>query len=368
MPHAPRRVLVATTEPWDAASSQLVAAAAALIEGGDTVVLAALDPTLAEWSAHVAGSHTARVLPSNGFREVRAVLRELVAVHHFDTALVSGDVAHRAAAAALGPEGVILRRTPLFDDTISATVSLRLALRRVPTAFLVPDPSLERAGRPLVGANARLRALHTAIPLVVPQMEMPGELVQESHATERVLLVLPDHHNPLGSLPALRTAARVLHRHPRHRVHLLGTADVTQPLRVHAAALGVANHVSAGSFSSPWLTDVPRSAIAWIDAPGDRGAVATVGCLARGIPVLLSSSSPLCPLVPHGVAGLHMVPDATLGNAAAQLARLVGTPAELEVLQTGAWQIARQAHDPARLSELVATVAARLNRERTRAA
>lgn len=373
----PRRVLVVSTEGWDAASSQLVATAAAISARGDHVVLAAPEQTLAAWRGVCPEATAERVLTSDGVRHTTAALRELVAAHRLDAALVIGDLAHRASAAALGAGGAILRRTPLFTSTVPLPLATRLALRRAPSAVLVPDVQVERAGRPLASAGARARALHLNIPLVVAPLALaeappivlrgdPPSVLQDDHGT--CLLLVPDAHNPLASLPALRAAARLLRRHPEQHVYIVGPSDVTQPLRVQAAALGVAQQVSAGLCASPWLADAPPVAAAWIDAEGDTGAVAVVGCLVRGAPVLLSSNSPLCPLVPHGAAGLHMVLDSTLGSASAQLARLFATRNEWEALRDGAFATARRAHDPARLADVVCSTIDRLRSERSRAA
>src|SRR5690606_29631556 len=130
----------------------------------------------------------------------------------------------------------------------------------------------------------------------------------------------------LGALPALRAAARILQRHHALRVHLLGPARLLQGLRVQAAALHIAAHVTTGPLSLDMLAAPAGTIAAWTSASGDNGAAALLGAMAERIPVLVPARSPLAPLVADHVTGMLVNERDPLGDAlaAGHLARLLG--------------------------------------------
>ncbi len=343
---APRlRVLVASGRRWDAASLQLALAARAL---------AARDAQVRVATPADADAHWQTLMPEipvtpfpDSTRRRRETLSSLIGAMRANVVLTDDDGMRRRAARAIGDTGCVLQRLVFGADVPAETFLSRLAARRSPSALLVPQFDDTR-----FEAGGKRRVPLYAIPLVTAIAD------DEPRAASRetpVLLVVPDADAPLDALPVLRAAAQVARRHDTLRVHVLGAPRTTQGLRVQAAALRMAAHVTTGPLL-PGQVDVPAGTIAaWITAGGETGVAVALAAMARRVPVLLPTVSELAPAVADRITGVLLDAADPLADAiaAGHIARLIGHDDEQRSMGAAARARMQRLHDEHGLADAV---------------
>ena len=182
----------------------------------------------------------------------------------------------------------------------------------------------------LLAPNADANAFHAKLQVVRAPVALPQTARNKLHVAQHpptaplTLACVPDRSGASTAL-CLRSFARLQKRRPQLKLILLGDPRHMQAIRVHAAALGLTDHIQTlpeqALFESPKL----EFAAVWIAATGDVGALAAVAAMARGIPVIVDRFSDVAPLVAHRITGLH-AEDNDLATCIASIAQLLADP------------------------------------------
>lgn len=371
------RLLILSGRRWDATSAQLALVAAEAHRRGLPLAVAVPD---------VAAPYWARVLPDVEIRALdsaasvrvhRASVQSIADAVRANVACVDDELVRRLAVRVLGDRGVVLHRLAFSESAPPESFARRLSARRTPTALLLPTLA-ER----LPERTAPDRVPRFAVPMAIapdahdemrgahPPLAIDVRLDGATPLAPPVLVVVPDATHPLGALPALRAAGRIVKRHADMRIHLLGVPQVTQGLQVQAAALGIAHAVSTGPSVLSTL-DVPRGTVAaWIAATGDIGATAVLSAMAQRVPVLLAADSLLAPAVSDHVTGMLLDDADPMSDAiaAGHLARLLSHHDEHHAMGAAARARAQRLYNVQRLMDAVLDVAERLLTRARRAA
>ncbi len=354
------RTLVVAGPSWDASAEQLALAAEALHTRSLPVEVAAPYEVTAYWQAALPGI-TVRALERSP-REHRRALRSMAAVMRANVAIVDHASTRRLITRVLPSGSCVLQRLPLFAAPPAESFLTRVAPRGVSYAYLVPQLALEDA------AHAQShRIFRQPVPLAV---DVAPDAERSATRETPVIVVVPDAEHPMHALPALRAAVRLVRRHPSLRVHLLGPAPLLQGLKVQAAALRIADHVTTGTLRVDRL-DVPAGSVAvWIAADGDVGAAALLQAMTARLPTLLSGTSALAPLIADRVTGVlvNLHERTSDAVAAGHLARLIAHDDERRSMGAAARARAQRLHSSERLGASILAAVEQLQSRSQRAA
>ncbi len=355
------RVLVVARGIWDASSAQLAITAQALTDMGVTVHVAAPESVYARWQ-QVLPDITVCAVDARG-RARRAAVKDMSTRLRANVAIVDDASARRLAVRVLGKGACVLQRLPLHASVPAHSFVMRLTTRKIHFGYLVPQLDGDAA---VADVSRRQKAF--AVPVGTFLHETPPG-PSGAHDTP-VLVVVPDESDPMAALPSLRAAARIVQRHDALRVHLLGQSRVLQGLRVQAAALQIASHVTTGPLRFDAMEAPAGTVAAWVSATGDAGAAALLLAMAERVPVLVPSASPLAPLVADRISGVLLNARDPLADslAAGHLARLLGHGAEQRSMGAAARARAQRLHSGTRVATAVLAAIDALIAEARRAA
>jgi hypothetical protein len=220
-------------------------------------------------------------------------------------------------AAMTAPRGTgIVRRLRPQEDALYRWKS-RVAARFNRTALLVPSTGDELA---LPRTVLTVRA-----PVSLPMRSLQATHLTNADGAPPVIACVPDRSGAAAAL-CLRAFARLRQRRPELSLLLLGDPGRLQSVRIHAAALGLTDYI--GTLPESVLYERPRLdlSMVWVAARGDRGALAAVASMSRGLPVIVERSSDVSAFVAHRITGLH-VDDGELSATIASMAQLLADPA-----------------------------------------
>lgn len=340
------RVLVVARGTWDASSVQLAITAQALSALGVAVHVAAPTSVHARWQQALPDV-TMRSIDARGSAR-RDAVQAMSTSMRANVALVDDDAARRLAVRVLGDGACVLQRLPLHASVPADSFVMRMTTRNIHFGYLMPRFEGETAV-----ADAARRHQVFAVPIGTFVHDAPAatSLARETP----VLVVVPDESDAMAALPALRAAARIMQRHDALRVHLLGPSRVLQGLRVQAAALHIASHVTTGPLQLDALGAPAGTVAAWVAATGETGATAVLSAMAERVPVLLPASSPLAPLIADRVTGLLVNARDPLADslAAGHVARLLGQGEQQRSMGAAARARVQRLHGGTRLATAV---------------
>jgi hypothetical protein len=309
-----RVVAVHGAGEWTGRARATFDLARGLAARGAQVAVAAV-PGIAASRAEGLGLRVAEL--AAGSRALRNSLRAVLQSMQADVVLVSDADEHAAAAAAAGAlgRGLIVRRTPAGERGRPTSRERRDA-RRIATLYLPGDRTeAQRAAIPpraVVGPACEPTIDLSIVPMVPPPLQ--GHLLI---VCGRGDVARAGVHN------FLRAVAPVARRHSELRALLVGPGAHDDDLRVHAAALGVADRVGVGAREADDAWALGNASLACILAPGDDGAFAILDCMARQIPVFGERDPVVARLVADGITG-ELYPAGDAPAAAAALAELLG--------------------------------------------
>lgn len=312
----PLRVLVLSAGPWNVGARQLALGARALAAEG--VSVRAVSPSAREWQRLAPSVPVQSLLAESGTRAHRTAVTAAVEAFRPTVAITDDELLRRVAVRALAPGACVLQRLPLGAPLPEDSVATRFVSRNVAPAWLVPSTDDRMLARSSATSESR------RIPAVPIPMAVPAPLAAESPARARRLVVILDPDAPLVATSALRVASMVARRHPELRIALCGALSSLQPLRVHAAALGVASQVDVVPL--PTFEDSPPAdtLASWVAATGDLGVTAALWMMRAGHPVVASAPGDVATLLEDRISGVVVSGGAPYDDAltAAELARL----------------------------------------------
>lgn len=368
------RLLIVSGRRWDATSAQLALLAAEAHRREIPLAVAVPDVAAPFWERALPDVAIRALDSTASVRVHRASVQAIADAVRANVACVDDELVRRLAVRILGDHGVVLHRLELDESPPAESFARRLSARRTPCALLVPTLA-ERLPDPTASERVPRIAIPMAVALsasdaVSASPTGDGRSNAPTRISPPVLIVVPDSTHPLGALPALRAAGRVVKRHADLRILLLGSPQVTQGLEVQAAALGISHAVSAAPFPHGAL-ELPRGAFAaWITATGDVGANTLLSAMAQSLPVLVGVDSSLAPAVSDRVTGMLLDDTEPLADAiaAGHLARLLSHQDEHHAMGAAASARAHRLYGADRLTDAVLDVAERLLDRARRAA
>jgi hypothetical protein len=337
----PSQWLAATLDDaWTPATALLAAIADGLAARGASIGVLVRDGTpaaarlVARAAARCGGAEPV-LLRGDGRWALTRGARAVAARLQPSAWLVQDERTLRLALAARGDAGVV-RRLAVGERPPAPGWRDRATARKVRLVLLTHAP--EPIAFP---ATARIR-----IPLAVPPAAPPSSRrrpgARAAPAGVHVVLV-PAMPEDAATACALRALSRLAARDPGMRLTLVGAPDALQPIQVHAAALGLAAG-RATVYPEAFVDGEPVPAdLAWVTDPGEAGALAVVGAMARGLPVVAPQGTPPAALAGDGACGLHVGDDPAM--AASAVARLLGAPARRAALARAAAERAARDHD-----------------------
>ena len=292
-------------------------------------------------------------------RAIRTEMAEVVFVHGDRGQVVGAGAVWRAG------RGTVVRRVGA-GETLAPTLAARVALRVAATGFLCTwaDQAAVVPGRVRAAA-------------VIAELGVPEHSVGDEAATREVPIgglagvgavgvgirvrctVAPG--SELRAALVLRAAAMIAPRHRALQLTFVGPGACDESLQLHAAALGVGQHLSCDDGPIP---DSGESEVAWVIAEGDAGGFGVLDAMAAGIPVLAERGSTAASYVADGITGLHLPPGDVAAGAAA-LARLLGHPETRGAMGAAGRSRVRRAYPAAAMVDGFARAAAAV-RDRTR--
>lgn len=275
-----------------------------------------------------------------------ASLRRIVTELRPDALLVHTERDALAAALTIGRTGGVVRRLSI-GQRLESSWRVRLTTSR--TRFLAMGDE--------VGESAHLdKHVRTAVSWPALGLARDDRATADSadnpfrsgpSAPPPVIaIVAGDASNPAqhaAGAAALRTASRIVSRHPELRVTLLGHASGLQALRVHAGAVGLADRLDVMPVES-LLSPGPFTAAAlWATGTGDDAAVGIVAAMMRRIPVIVPRGFDTEALVAPRITGF-IADDSDLAGSVASLAHLMADPADHQAMGAAAAARADRLH------------------------
>ena len=322
-----RVLVVASTPEWTPGARLLAQLAAGLAARGDVVAMATALGSATERAVEQGFPRLSlrSVSGAGGLRQAWS-LRGIVTALRPDALLVGSEGDAVLAAFAIGTRGGIVRRVTANEyvartDTGTAAVRshatggaakhaawpwrARLALARTPiTRWGDTHLALGWPSAPADDTAAHTTAIHR-LPLTAPEVVLvPGAPHDEATAA------------------ALRAFAHLRTRRPDLRVLLVGVPAALQSTRLHAASLDLAAAVEVVPVEALLHHELGHACAAWITAPGDHGALATLAAMQQRLPTVVAVDAPFAELVTHGATGFHVSADNTV-VVVAELARLL---------------------------------------------
>lgn len=265
-------------------------------------------------------------LPAHG-RWVRASGRLVDAMRRgVDAVFVHTDAehVHAAVASRRAGRGAVVRRLGAGAG-FTATGSVRLAMRLAHTVFLDSSPD-QAALTADLDAPSLAADLGVDVERVVSaaQAELPVDDVEltDGHVSERRLVCVCDPSSHARAFVVLRAVAMLAPRHPELRLVLVGPGVLDSQLRMHAAALGIHRVVECRVGDGEVTPSLADSALGWVVADGDDGALGALDFMAAGVPVFAERGSIAARYVADNITGRHLDAGDVPGTAAALAALL----------------------------------------------
>ncbi|MCZ8204171.1 glycosyltransferase [Gemmatimonas sp.] len=320
-----RVLVVASTPEWTAGARLLAQLAAGLAARGDVVAMITALGSAAERAVEQGWPRLSlrSVSGAGGLRQAWS-LRGIVTALRPDALLVGSERDAVLAAFAIGTRGGIVRRVAA-DEYVPR-----------PGTGAVPSPAAAGAAKsaPLPW-HARLALARTPITRwgdTRLALGWPSPPVEDTAAhataihrlplTAPAVVLVPGRSHDEGTAAALRTLAHLRTRRPDLRVLLVGATAALQGTRLHAASLDLTAAVEIVPVEALLHHELGYACAAWITAPGDHGALATLAAMQQRLPTVVAVDAPSAELVTHGATGYHVAADNTV-VVVAELARLL---------------------------------------------
>lgn len=250
----------------------------------------------------------------NPYRRSRE-LKRIMAAQHPDLIAVASESELLGAAWALRRDSrpVLLRRVAT-NEPLERHWRARLAERRATVAYLVATAG---SVRPLIGGGDVVAA-----PMCVRVPAQPADTDDE--ITPRLVCAAGTTRTAsLGEL--LRAFALLRERYPRLRLAVVGGAAGDPEVQLHAASLGVAEHVE-------WISDavarepaMRHGTIGCVVGHGDEEILGCLDLMASGIPFIALRKPETERYVAHGIHAV-LLPALEPPRVAAELSVLLASP------------------------------------------
>jgi hypothetical protein len=238
-----------------------------------------------------------------------------------------------AALASEGRVGIVRRLRPTQDAQYGWRSRVSARLSKV--VLLVPS-SGETMALPREVRTVRA-------PVALPdQARSRPQLSWEDEETPATIACIPDERGAAASF-CLRAFARLRQRRPDLTLMLLGDPSRMQSVRIHAAALGLTDHIRTLPESALFERQQLDVAAVWVASRGDDGALAAVASMARGLPVIVERNNDVAAFVAHRITGLH-ADEADLSATIASIALLLADPLALRSTREAAVARAQRLH------------------------
>lgn len=268
-------------------------------------------------AAMFAGADAVNLHTIDDMSPVRALLSMRRALSRFRPDVVITDSERDtllAAVAGMGRVGIV-RRLRTGQDAAYRWRS-RLAARFAPIVMLAPS-SGETLSIP--------RSVRTVrAPVALPESAHVALRTANDVGTPTTIACVPDVRGASAAL-CLRAFAKLHRRRPDLTLLLLGDATRMQAVRVHAAALGLTDHVHTLPETALFDRRPLPLLLVWIATSGDDGALAAVASMERGLPVVAERNSDVAAFIAHRITGLH-VDESDLSSTIASIAQLLADP------------------------------------------
>jgi glycosyltransferase involved in cell wall biosynthesis len=306
---------------WSGCARAFIAAARGLGARGHQVTLVCPGGSAPARRAEALGVQTLAVDPDGTGVGDAFHLRRVMQERFVEVAFVHTDREQLVVSSAmrLAERGAIIRRVPAFLAPAFLR-SGRLAMRIASAGLLFTTEaelaeaqgSADITALPLAPAVAPLGVDVTAYDSIRPIARSTIGLPARG-----VLIVCSyDSSARLRLATAMRTLALLLPRHPDLHLAVLGPGSLDDDLRMHAAALGVSNHVTFLGQRPDELSVLRAADAGWVVAGGDDGAYAFLDLMAMKIPVLADRGVLPQYYVADGITGLLLSPGAPSHTAA----------------------------------------------------
>jgi glycosyltransferase involved in cell wall biosynthesis len=355
-----------------------VAAARGLAARGYQVTLVCPEASPVEARAAVEGCD---VVPMDLVGSALAVgwrLKGVLATRFIETVFVHTEAEHLAASVAvrLAGRGGVVRRVPAGVKPVIGNAT-RLALKLATGGFVftteaeanaLPAPRGARAPAvaPLGVDLARYEDLRgvslAALGASVPRARLVVCVLDRGQNDS--LQVSRSADSQTGAAAVLRAVALLAPRHPELHVAILGAESGQENLRLHAAALGITERLSALGERDDDLAVLRAAHVGWVVADADSAAFAALDFMAMRVPVLVDRGTVGARFIADGITGVALPPGDTTSAASALAGLLAQEKQRAAMGQAGRARVGREFTELAMLDSLQAC--ADIARDRTR--
>ena len=320
-----RALFVIPGRQLDGGARALMDGAAALAGRDYTSLVATVAGGDVERVAHHLAVETLEITPHQRPAGRARRLHSLMAKHFVDIVFVATerDLLSAAVAARWSGRGAVVQRVGAGEALYRRWRS-RLAERLAPTGFIVASPEP-------IAPPARGVVVHGSL-----GVRLPDAIGDGTRDSDEPLLSCISGHADLerrALSDALRAFALLRDRFPRLRLAVLGerSGAADSDVRLHAAALGVSDHVE-------WIADplrrdatLRRTTVGCVAAEGDAGVYGCLDLMAHGVPLVARRTSLAARYVAHGIHGA-LLASLDPARAASELAVMLASPARREAM------------------------------------
>ncbi len=342
------RLLVATTDPdWSMSTRLLMTIAHGLAERGETVTA-----SYPRGSATADGLATGfpalalRSMDTGGTWAQWNALRVVVAATRPGVQLVSGEHDALLGALSMGRRGGVVRRVRV-DESLQANWRTGLAERQSRIRLFGGhgahvEPVLDGVAWPTRAHEHRATPVEASQLVIVPASEYRASTTRADATSTAV---------------ALRAVAHLRTRHPTFGVTLVGDELALQSVRIHAASLGLAEHLRTQSMHAFLDGPVSNAVAVWVTADGDEGAVSALSAMSRCVPVIVPAGRSLEVLIAPRITGF-LSSDREPSSMVSELARLLADEHAREMMgHAAAARVARLYNWPRFLDDVTDALA-----------
>jgi hypothetical protein len=297
---------------WSARARIFSDAAIALrARGFEITIVCARDSDVARRFGAL-GHETIVLRTSGGWIRAAWRLRPVLKRHFVDVIFVHSEFEQLAAAAAarLADRSAVVRRVPALTR-LTMGGDARLGMRLAATGFLFASAEDRRGAAP---------PAYALEPAIAPPGIAGAEPPTGRDPNVRTIAIRFDAPQRERVTGALRTVAMLAERHPELRCVLIGPLAADESLRIHAAALGIANSIRWVAEPGDRPSALGTADLVWLIAESDDLVTGLLDCFAHGIGVVVDRTPLSTRFVTDGIEGVL-----TAGLDAAGFASLFAT-------------------------------------------
>lgn len=236
-------------------------------------------------------------------------LRQVLLEHYVEVVFVHSEREQLVASLAirLAERGALVRRVPA-GIRVSRGTEAKLGERLAATGYLFTTESATGNGAVPLGAFEPVGA---DVGVSVEALERVRALALPSIGGvdgKQLITCVYDRSSRRRVAAILRAVSLLAPRHPGLRLAIVGHGSNDEDVRMHAAALGIADLVSHLGQRPDQHAVLAASDLAWVAATGDDAAFGYLDLMALRIPVLAERDALSQRYVADGISGVLLAP------------------------------------------------------------